>query len=174
MKKIFKWALFAVIIVLAVGYFMPKKSPPLMWTEKANIVGEEEITSTAYVTLSGEKVEIVREHPNTFVITSRHADFAFGKLFKTTDVKVGCYKKDGELAIEETLTLKEVGDPRKGEFTSKKIAEFLRDHKGSVRLSTELTDGNTLVIEMPTWASRRPIRAKRNYYADKRKGERTY
>lgn len=151
MKKIFKWALFAVIIIVAIGFLMPKKSPPLMWVEKTNIVGGGEQTTTAFVTLQRERVEVIKGEP-TFIITSRSSDLTFSK------VKVYGIDKEGNSVFEETYALRKYGNPRKGEFTSKKVADFLNNYKGKVRLCTE-TKGGTLEYEVPTWASRRPIRA---------------
>ena len=157
MKTIFKWALFAIIVIVAIGFLMPKKSPPLMWVEKTNIVGDGEQTTTAFVTLQRERVEVIKGEP-TFIITSRSSDIAFNGVLKTAKIKVYGYDKEGKAVLEETCTLKEYGNPRKGEFTSKKVADFLNNYKGKVRLCTE-TKGGTLDYEVPTWASRKPILA---------------
>ena len=157
MKGIFKWALAIAVIIVAYAFIAPKKSPPLMWVEKTNIVQGQEQTSTAFVTLKRDRVDVAKGEP-TFTITSRSSDFLFNNLLRTTKVKVYCYDKDGNTAIEEAYTLKESGDPRKGEFTSKKVADFLWNNKGKVRLCAETKDGS-LDLNIPTWASRRPIRA---------------
>lgn len=151
MKKIIKWALFAVIVILAVGFLVPKKSPPMLWVEKTNIVKGGEQTTTAFVTLQRERVEVIKGEP-TFIITSRNSDLTFSK------VKVYGYDKEGNAVFEESYALRENGDPRRGVFTSKKVADFLNNYKGKVRLCTE-TKGGTLDYSVPTWASRRPIRA---------------
>ena len=150
MGKLIKWGIAICILIVAFLFFAPKKTPPLVWKTQTT---EQGVTSTSFATIKGDKVLITDNEPNTIVLSSAQGDLAFAK------VKVECYNADENKVFEDTYTFKELGNSHKGEFTSRKVSEFLRSEKGVVRLCTELKDGENLGLNIPTWASRKPIRA---------------